>query len=91
MCFPYNICHIAVRRCMGVACQQRIKELPLPPHLISYLCSLPVPFSDRLHEGWLRTKSSKDVNVKSKHAARRPKASKYVGIHQIRHLPSPHQ
>ena len=48
------------------------------------MCSLPVSFSDQLHDGWMRTKSGKDINVKSKHAARRPKASKYVGIHQIR-------
>jgi len=48
-----------------------------------------VSFSDQLHDGWMRTKSGKDINVKSKHAARRPKASKYVGIHQIRQQLSP--
>ena len=74
---------------MGVARRKRIKELPLPAHLISYLCSLPVSFSDSLHDGWMRTKSSKDVNVKNKISARRPKASKYVGIHQIRQLTPP--
>ena len=88
--FPLqHLCRIAIRRCMGVARRRRIKELPLPPHLISYLCSLPVSCSDQLHEGWIRTKSGKDISVKTKHAARRPKTSKYVGIHQIRQQLSP--
>ena len=74
---------------MDVARQCRIKELPLPAHLITYLCSLPVSFSDQLHDGWMRTKTGKDINVKTKHAGRRPKGSKYVGIHQIRQQRSP--
>ena len=65
------------------------KELPLLSHLVSYLCSLPVLFHAQLHEGWIRTKSGKDVSVKAKHAAPRPKTSKYVGIHRIRQQLSP--
>ena len=84
-----HLCRLAIRRQMGVARRRRLKELPLPPHLISYLCSLPVSFSDSLHDGWMRTKSGKDINVKNKHTARRPKTTKYVGIHQIRQVTPP--
>ena len=48
-----------------------MKELPVPKHLLSYLCSLPVARSDLLHQNWERVRSNKCEAIRKKGASRR--------------------
>ena len=49
-------CRLAIRKYLGVGKRRRIKELPLPRHLISYMMTLPLDCSDRLHDNWDRVR-----------------------------------
>ncbi len=66
-----HMCRLTIRRSLGAAKRKRLKELPLPKHLLSYLCSLPVSESQTLHQNWERVRSSKCEAVRKKGAARR--------------------
>ena len=73
-----HLCRVAIRRYLGAARRRRIKELPLPKHLISFLCTLPIARSDQLHQNWERTKTSKAELVRKRGEARKPKQSRYA-------------
>ena len=66
-----HLCRIATRRILGAARRKRIKELPIPKHLVSYLCCLPVAKSDLLHQNWERIRSNKCEAIRKKGASRR--------------------
>ena len=81
-----HLCRVAIRRHLGAARRRRIKELPLPKHLLSYLCTLPVARSIQLHQNWERTKTSKAELVRKRGEARKPKQSRYAsGLQAFRH------
>ena len=73
-----HLCRVAIRRHLGAARRRRIKELPLPKHLLSFLCTLPVARSEQLHQNWERTKTSKAELVRKRGEARKPKQSRYA-------------
>ena len=66
-----HFCRLAIRKFLGVGKRKRIKELPLPRNRISYLMSLPVEFTDRLHDSWLRVRVSGSSNTR--HRSKRHK------------------
>lgn len=68
-----HLCRIVIRRCLSVARRRRIKELPLPRHIISFLTSLPVAQSDKLHANWERTKTAKAASVRHRQVSHRPR------------------
>ncbi|XP_019855655.1 PREDICTED: uncharacterized protein LOC109584376 [Amphimedon queenslandica] len=80
-----HFCRLAIRKYMGVGRRRRIKELPLPRHVISYLISLPISCSDRLHANWERTRSTKCKLVKERLESHRPKrgGATNVGVLQV--------
>ena len=81
-------CRITIRRSLGVSRRRRLKELPLPPHLIVFLSSLPVGRSDDLHDNWERRRSTKAESVRKRGEARRRGGGggggRGRGIHHIR-------
>ena len=61
-----HLCHLAIRKYLGVGKRRRIKELPLPRHLVSFLMSLPLDCSKILHENWdcIRTNTPNKQKLK---------------------------
>ena len=62
----YSICHLAIRKYLGVGKRRYIKELSLPRHLVSFLMSLPLDCSKTLHENWDRIRTNTPNKQKSK-------------------------
>ena len=80
-----HLCRITIRRNLGVRKRRRIKELPLPKPVLSFLCALPVEKSKELHQNWDRARSSKAEAVRKRGEAKRPKPTRYSpGMHTYR-------
>ena len=88
-----HTCRIIIRKNLGPSKRRRLKELPLPPHLIAFLSTLPISCSEELHANWERRRSSKSEVVRKRGEARRKGAGregKKGGLHLLRQLHHPH-
>ena len=54
-----HLCRLALRKMMGVTRRKRMRELPLPQQLTSYLSTLPLTFSEELFPDAERKRPSK--------------------------------
>ena len=72
-----HYCRLAIRKFLGVGKRKRIKELPLPRHLISYLMSLPLQCSERLHDNWDRIRISNSASKQRSRPLKNRDGSKF--------------
>ena len=79
-----HLCRLAIRKGLGVGRRRRIKELPLPRHLLNFLCALPIARSSELHESWDRTRTKKAESVRKRIESHTPKPNRQCVINILR-------